>query len=710
MRRNNGDISVAEEGVSTPSFRETSGSNGVNGVEGVPGEVAGGENDAATVAIEPNSTSGAEETAEVRSESAFALWHAIRDTGSTGPEYQQFASPRLSNEERQEIWQLCLRRFFPRAGSLPAEPVLLYCRLGGGKGNWAVTRVTPAPSVNGRSPVFFDTLVFTAEEFDKVEANPFALLIGGAFDMVERSGISNGQALLPLSARELREIPMATDSATPLPNLGRGHHVEYRDRSLSILRQWFSWLGKVERKQYTFASWWSGAALEPTAPRDLFVITFTDKRAAVSPENLVERLRATSLELTRAVASLPVEVNIRYPVLGCTIGEMNQACTFLQMGNGLPVGWQGDDAWSFKRKALLALKNAHAGAEVFSKARGEANELSLVLDDLGVLIQALTEDLRNAPPASVSMPPSAPPTVPPAYAAVERSEPAAPQPPTTTERRFALGGPTIVEEAKPESSTQERKRGLGQNHPQGTDTPPRTKSPVMQWVALGGLGLAGAGAALYFIAPGLIGLAPPPSVTMKPRPKVATIQPADAVPEGKEKPAKPNEGTAVTPAAATNGPRFTIKLNTDGAIWGGVITASNPQDVASLKKLVPGARLLTYDDMQAKVYLAIGSKPVLQDNTAKFGAVYRYHPDTHPPTDGTEVKVVSLSGDPVTTTVIRRPANKASDRLVIQSAIYLAKGLKREDISDFAPDILNQAQQTVQQATAGASKTVAQKK
>ena len=354
-----------------------------------------------------NSVVDADATEPMPDETSYAYWHAIRDSGTTGPEYQQFASPRLSTEERQEIWQLCLRRFYPRLGSLPAEPVLLYWRLGQGKGNWAVTRVTATASPAGRMMMLFDTLIFTAEEFDKFEANPFALLIGGAFDLVERNGIANGQSLLPLSARELRDIVMNTDSATPLPNLSRGHHEEYRDRSLGTIRQWFSWLAKGERKQTTFASWWSTASLEPTAPRDLFAITFTDRKSAVSPENLNERTRITATEMTRVIALLPMEYCVRYPSLGFAVGEVGSAVNYLQLTQGLPAGWQGDDAWSLKRKAYIALRNAHNHLDTFLKARSERGELERIQDDLRTLAQAVAEDLRNAPPPSMVTPPVA---------------------------------------------------------------------------------------------------------------------------------------------------------------------------------------------------------------------------------------------------------------------------------------------------------------
>jgi|GEM_PF-4526455 hypothetical protein len=639
-------------------------------------------------------------------DNAFAYWHAIRED-SNG--LQQYASPRLTQEERGEIWQMCTRRFAPRSGSLPGEPVLLYWRLGNGTGNYAIVRVllsphapTPAgdkPSPDTKPLLQYDTLVLKPEEFDKIDANPFLLLVGGVFGLIEQVGIASGQALLPLSVKELRGIPMASESSTPLPNLSRGHHVEYGERSLAMLRQWFSWLGKLERKQYSFASWWSASATEPQVPHDTFVISFSERRTVTSPEGFVEKVRTASVDLSRAIAALPVEACIRYPVLGYATEALGEALSYLQLAQA-PATWLGEDQWSLKRKSFLALRKAYSCGETFVRSRDDASEdLTRVLEEIRLLAQSLTDELLHAPPPTTSATNGTSPTNGASGTNGVHSHPTVAQavaPPTgvsspsVVPKPGDLGALTGQTPSVPNDTVQAKistaslsRRRLNQNYPKTVEAAPQP-TPRLQYGIFAFLLLAAVGTGIYFLAPGLFGQSNAPSVSASQNASGA------------------NSAKAATTSSADN--TYTIDLNTTGQIWTGTITASTSAGVAELRKLMPGSRVQTWDDMRAKIWLTIGAKPLIQGNTAKFGIIYRFHPDAKSPVRGSDVRIVSLKGDPLTMAIVRTPTKNANERFANQVAIYLARGLRPEDIAGFSSDVMQSAQKIFQTASSQSSK------
>lgn len=647
-------------------------------------------------------------TAHGGTENVLALWHTIRDSGVLKPDYQQTSSARLTPEERLEIWQMCLKRFQPQSGVLPSEPVLLYWRLGNGEGNWVVTLVTGTRNSSGRPLLNFDSLLFTAPEWDKVDANPFALLISGAFDLIERVGVNGSHPIIPLSLHELRAVPMTTESATPLPSIGKGYHVEYPERSLSMLRQWFSWLSKIERRQYFFASWWSDTAQEK-APKEIFLITFTDRKVVTPSESLADFARRVAADLSKAIATLPVESNIRYPALGYAIGEMGTAANLLHMALNPPSGWQGDDAWTLKRQAFTALHNAQTHAETYVKARGDGSELDTVLRELGVLNATLADDLRNAPvvppaPAPVSAPaaspvPAAPvdptPAPAPSMGNAAPATPSMPAAPSTHEadtiaapigkqgRRPGL--PNILSGSKIVGEESASPRRLSQNYPQTLEMAPHRNSKT-GYVVIGALVVLSALVmASFLINPELLGNGG----------NAKAKHSKNAIGDG---------GNSSNAHAATPGTKLTIQLNPKGAIWTGTITASNPQDIAQLRKLMPGARIQTWNDLNQKVFLTIGAKPLVKDNVAKFGIIYRFHPDAQSPADGTEVKIVAKKSDTFTQAIANRPTTHAADRFANQIAIYLSKGLRANDVTGFDPQVIATAQKLRQDTMAKVSK------
>ncbi len=640
----------------------------------------------ATGGISSSEYSMEDGTTDGRAESVLALWHSIRDSGTVNPDYHQVSSSRLTPEERQEIWQMCLKRFLPQSGILPTEPVVLYWRLGRGSGSWIVTMATGNRGASGRFLMNFDSLIFTASEWEKADFNPFSLLLSGAFDLVERVGISAGHPTIPLSVHELREVSMATEGATPLPSVGKGYHVEYPERSLGILRQWYSWLSKVERKRYFFASWWSGTALEPT-PTDTFLITFTDRKVVTISESTDDFARRIAANLSKAIAALPVESNIRYPALGYAIGEMGTATNLLTLSENPPAGWQGEDPWVLKRQAFTALRNAQTHAETYVKARGDSGELESVLKDIGALYTTLANDLQNEPPPVPVAPPMPAPvaeapapatpieSVPtPVYTngratpSVQESETIA-APFGKPGRSNGFTGPRILGEAPAPH------RQLDQNFPQSLNAAPH-RSSKMGMVFIGVLVVLIALILFSFNKPEWFGQ------TANGKNQVGRNERAGGV------------------QAATPGTALTVELNTSGAIWTGAITATNPKDVALLKSLQPGTRIQTWNDLNQKVFLTIGAKPLVKDNIAKFGAIYRFHPDAQSPAAGTEVNIVARKSDPYTQTIATRPTVRAADRFANQVAIYLSKGLRSSDITGFDPQVVTLARKLQQQTLA----------